>query len=225
VATLQSWNPHGTHRSSLVNTTVGGFDLGQGLIINDPFVSTPVNLTGMLVDLEPFGGFTSQIFFDKMVFGVDGGYRILAPRSARFTDRYVNLSRTTYPAFHAGIASVIWQTSFAKTDGLLIDSFDSPALQALAAALEEESVLGLTVRINTYCTVYYNNPSLTNTNSGSDAKQLIAKLNTGGFQPNPAVSLVVGVVGLWRSDEPVGEPGDRAMIQVRMRLSAASSLV
>jgi hypothetical protein len=34
-----NWNPHGTHRSNFYNTTVTGFDLGEGLKTADPFVS------------------------------------------------------------------------------------------------------------------------------------------------------------------------------------------
>lgn len=225
VVTLQSWNPHGTHRSSFFNTTVCGYDLGQGLVNsgNDPFLSVPVNLTGMLVDLEPFGGFTSQLFFDRMDFGIDGGCRIAAPRTWRFTDRYVNMARTTYPAFHAGIASVIWQTSFLKA-GLQLDSFDSIALQTLAVALEDEDVLGLTVRFNTYRTIYYNKLGLTNRGieTAEEAQRLVDKLNGGGFQPNPARSLVVGVFGLWRQNEPPLEPGDRVMAQAQNSPTASA---
>ena len=72
----------------------------------------------MLVDLEPYGSYSSQLFFDTMSFGIDGGCRIFAPRSSRVTDRYINLGRN--PVYYiAGFASVIWQTSFAKADGLI----------------------------------------------------------------------------------------------------------
>jgi hypothetical protein len=76
-------------------------------------------------------------------------------------------------------------------------------------------VLGLTVRFNAYRTVYYDNPDLTNGSKAAQkaAKALIAKLKDGGFQPNPARSLLVGVIGLWRKGEPPHEPGDRALIQ------------
>jgi len=59
-------------------------------------------------------------------------------------------------------------------------------------------VLGLTVRFNAYRTVYYDNPDLTNGSKAAQkaAKALIAKLKDGGFQPNPARSLLVGVIGL-----------------------------
>jgi hypothetical protein len=214
VTTGGNWNPHGSHRSTFYDTAVCGFDLGAGVRVDDPFVSAAVNFTGMLVDLEPFGSISSQLFYDTMRFGVDGGYRILAPRTSRFTARYINFFRNSDNMMIAGIASVIWQASFAKSDGLRIDPFDSAALQKLAAALNADDVLGLTVRFNAYRTVYFDNPNLRNHSPLTEqaARQLASKLQGGGFQPNPARSLLVGVIGLWRKGEPVHEPGDRALL-------------
>ena len=208
-----SWNPHGTHRVTFYNTAVCGFDVGAGLATTDPFVSAAVNFMGMLVDLEPFGSFSSQLFFNSIHFGVDGGYRILAPRTSRATARYINFSRNMANGMIAGIASVAWQTSFPKTACLRIDPFDSPALQSLAQAIKPDDVLGLTIRFNAYRTIYYDNPNLTNKSPDTKvaAQALTAKLNGGGFQPNPARSLLVGVIGLWRKGEPAHEPGDRTL--------------
>jgi hypothetical protein len=215
VVTAGNWNPDGTHRATFFETMVCGFDIGSGIETDDPFVTAAANFLGMLVDLEPFGAYSSQLFFDAMRFGVDGGYRILAPRISRITDRYINFGRNTANTMIAGVASVIWQTSSAKTEGLRVDAFDSRALKSLAAAMEPDDVLGLTVRFNAYRTIYYDNPDLTNGSPAARAaaQALIAKLKEGGFQPNPARSLVVGVIGLWRKSEPPHESGDRALIQ------------
>jgi len=215
VGNMGNWNPHGTHRATFYNASVCGFDSGSGVSADDPFMNAAANLKGMLVDLEPFGAFSSQVFFDSICFGVDGGYRIFAPRTSRFTARYINFARNQVNAMIAGVASVVWQASFSKADGLRVDSFDSVALKSLAAALKPKDVLGLTVRFNAYRTIYYDDPTLTNGSpaSAAAARQLIAKLKAGGFQPNPARSLMVGVVGLWRKGEPAHEPGDRALIQ------------
>ncbi|AKI99454.1 hypothetical protein ATI61_109343 [Archangium gephyra] len=205
-----NWNPHGTHRSVMFETAVSGVDLGNGVVLDDPFVTAPVAFSGMLVDLEPYGTFTSQLFFDTMNFGIAGGCRIVAPRTSRFTDRYINFSRNLTYKVIAGVASVVWQTSFAKTQGLRIDAHGSTALQALSKALEDDDVLGLTVRWNAYRTLYYNTqdkaalPGL--------QSQLVERLEGGGFQPNPSRSMLVGVVGLWRRGEPAHEPGDRALL-------------
>lgn len=217
IAAVQSggnWNPHGTHRSTSFDMEISGVDLGAGLVRDDPFIGSPVNLTGMLVDLEPFGAYTSQLFFDTAGFGIDGGYRIVAPRKTRFTARYINFFRNTEGAI-AGIGSVVWQTSFPKTDalrGLRIDAFDSPALHALREALESDDVLGLTVQFNAYRTIYYDTPVTGNGQFGPESGLLVSKLEGGGFQPNPARSMVVGVIGLWRAGEPGHEPGDRVLV-------------
>ena len=63
-------------------------------------------------------------------------------------------------------------------------------------------MLGLTVRWNAYRTLYYDNPG----NMAALAKELHAKLAGGGFQPNPARSELVGVLGLWRKGEPPANP-------------------
>jgi hypothetical protein len=44
------------------------------------------------------------------------------------------------------------------------------------------------------------------------SQKLHEKLVGGGFQPNPARSQLVGVLGLWRAGEPPSEPGDRALL-------------
>jgi hypothetical protein len=44
------------------------------------------------------------------------------------------------------------------------------------------------------------------------AQRLHDDLAGGGFQPNPARSELVGVLGLWRKGEPASEPGDRALL-------------
>jgi hypothetical protein len=205
-----NWNPHGTHRSAFYETTIVGVDTGSGPSVTDPFVSCPVSFLGMLVDLEPYGAFSSQLFFDTMSFGIQGGYRIDANRSSRFTARYINFARNKGYKYIAGVASVVWQTSFAKTDGLRVDPHDSPALLAMAKALQDDGVLGLTVRWNAYRTLYYDseNPA----DNAKLAEKLHDKLTGGGFQPNPARSEIVGVLGLWRKGEPACEPGDRALL-------------
>lgn len=213
ISQIGNWNVDGTHRSTFYNTCITGCDLGSGLVTDDPVVSLPVNFTGMLVDLEPYGAWSSQLFFDTFRIGVDGGYRILAPRSARFIARGINFSRNSANQMIAGVASVVWQTSFPKEGGLQLTCFDSKALLALNQALESPDVLGLTVRFNSYRTIYFDDPALRNSlpSRGTAFEGLQKKLEQGGFQPNPARSQLVGVIGLWRRGEPMQEPGDRAL--------------
>lgn len=207
------WNPHGTHRSIFYDAEISGADLGAGTITDDPFVGSPVGFLGMLVDCEPYGSVSSQQFFDSMQFGIAGGCQISCARTMRAVARYINFARNSYNRMIAGVASVIWQTSFPK-EKLQLDAHDSPALLALDKAMAAKDVLGLTVRWNTYRTVYYDNPCLRNGSpaTAAAAAALEAKLNEGGFQPNPARGLLVGTIGLWRKGEPAQEPGDRALL-------------
>jgi|HubBroStandDraft_3_1064219.scaffolds.fasta_scaffold28230_2 hypothetical protein len=221
VLTGGNWNPHGTHRATYYDTSVVGVDTGNGLSADDPVVKCPVSFMGMLVDLEPYGSTSSQLFFDEMSFGIQGGCRVYAPRDTRMIARYINFFRNEKYKVIAGVASVVWQTSFPKANGLQIDAHDSPALQLLAKALQDDDVLGLTVRWNAYRTLYYDNPG----NMAALAKELHAKLAGGGFQPNPARSELVGVLGLWRKGEPPAEPGERALLAQLQPPTVASAHV
>jgi hypothetical protein len=212
-----NWNPHGTYRSGFFDTEVCGVDRGKGTTTSDTFNTSAVNFMGMLVDLEPYGSYSSQLFFDSMSFGVKGGYCIQLPRTSRMTARQINFGRNSPKRMAiAGVASVIWTTSFAKADGLAINALDSGALVDLSDALQQDDVLGLTVRFSTYRTIYYDNPTLTSNSQAmqDEANRLHDKITGGGFQPNPARSLVVGVLGLWRKREPAHEPGDRTLVPV-----------
>jgi hypothetical protein len=209
-----NWNPHGTHRSAFFNTFISGVDTGAGVATSDTFCGAPVEFSGMLVDCEPYGSTSSQLFFDAMSFGIPGGCRIFGRRVQRFHDRYINFSRNPANNMIAGVASVMWQNCFPKDAGLVIDAHDSLALQALQRAVQDPDVLGVTVRWNSYRTVYFDDPTLSNGSQSTQLRsaELVAKLNGGGWQPNPARSLLVGVVGLWRRGEPVFEAGDRALL-------------
>jgi hypothetical protein len=226
------WNVHGTHRSSFYDlaeadptcpqsaigaSEIYGVDLGKGTAA-DALVGSPVRFTGMLVDLEPYGNSSSQLFFEKMTFGIAGASRIVARRRTKVTARYVNFRRNSAGAI-AGVASIVWQTSFDKA-GLQIDVLDSAGLRTLANALNDADVLGLTVRWYNYRTIYFDTPVPNNQDPRMAALQqaLVKKLTISDpagnnvFQPNPARSKMVGSVGLWRRGEPAEEPGDRALV-------------
>ena len=207
-----NWNPQGTHRSVFFDTAVSTTETEAGILEDDPFIKSPVSFKGMLVDCEPYGSTSSQLFFDTLTVGIQGGYQISAKRSNRMTARYINFARliprSVYP-FAASGASVNWQTTFHKED-ISISAFDSPGLNSLTKALEEPDVLGLTFRFNAYSTHYYGAADANEINQLSEG--LVENLANGGFQPNPARSQIVGSIGLWRKGEPIHEPGDRALI-------------
>jgi len=206
------WNADGTHRSVFYNTYVNSTVGKDGFIEEDPFLDSPVDFKGMLVDSEPYGGFSSQLFFDGLNLGILGGCRISAKRSNRMTARYINFNRlpSSVYGYAASVASVGWQTTFLKND-VIIDAFDSPSLQALKVAMDDPDVLGLVYRFNAYSTKYYG--AETDDNLKALTAELIKKQQGGGFQPNPARSSIVGSVGIWRKNEPIHEPGDRAILQ------------
>ena len=202
-----NWNVHGTHRSLFFETRVTGVDLGQGRRDDDALVGVPVTFAGKLVDLDPYGATSSQLFFDELSCGIQGGSQILAPRAGPMVARRINFGRNTGYRVVAGVASVVWQTSFPKAGGLTVQPRGSEALDALRDLLDDDDVAGLTVRVNTYRTVYYG----AEVASDQQAHGLADVIASGGFHPNPARSLIVGVVGLWRKDEPPSVPGDRVL--------------
>jgi hypothetical protein len=206
--TRGNWNVHGTHRSTFFETAVCGVDRGRGLDTGDPLVGVPMSFTGMLVDLDPYGATTSQLFFDRLGCGIDGGCQIVAPRGGPMVARRINFARNTTYRVIAGVASVVWQASFPRAAGLAVHPRGSPVLAAmLDRLLRDRDVLGLTVRVNAYRTVYFGTPSPT----PQDAAALARQIADGGFHPNPARSMVVGVIGLWRRGEPPAVPGDRVL--------------
>ncbi len=202
-----NWNPHGTHRSTFFETTVSGVDLGEGLLTDDALVGVPVSFTGKLVDLDPYGATSSQLFFDELSCGIQGGSQILAPRAAPMVARRINFARNTGYQVIAGVASVVWQASFPGDGGLAVHPRGSEALTRLEELLQDDDVVGLTVRINCYRTMYYDSEAPT----PQQSQDLADRIAQGGFHPNPARSLLVGVIGLWRRGEAPAVPGDRVL--------------
>lgn len=215
-----NWNPHGTHRSVFFDTFVSGAELEDGPSEDDKVLGVPVSFSGMLVDLEPYGVTSSQLFFDEMSFGIPGGCQVAGRRATRFTDRYINFGRNPSVQMIAGGAGITWQTCF-PADHLQLHAHDSLVIQGLSKALKEEDVLGLMVRWHAFRTVYFNDLDLSNGSAEAKAaeKLLQDKLKKGGWQPNPARSLLVGSLGIWRRDDPIHEPGDRALIPAGAKLS------
>lgn len=206
--TRGNWNPHGTHRSTFFETTVCGVDRGHGLQTDDALVGVPVSFTGMLVDLNPYGATTSQLFFDQLTCGIQGGSQIVARRATSMVARRLNFARNIGYTYVAGVASVVWQTSFPFPDSLSVHPYGSEVLEALVETLaDDDDTVGLTVRMNAYRTVYYGAEQPTD----EQEAELAAAIANGGFHPNPARSMVVGVIGPWRKEEPPSVPADRVL--------------
>ncbi len=208
-----NWNPDGTYRSPFFETTISGVDGGSGHTTDDAMFGAPVSFTGMLVDAEPYGAYSSQLFFDDISFGIRGGCRIYGKRAVHFTDRFINFGANPLNGFIAGGAAVVWQTCFPKDTHLQIDAFDSATLAAMADSMASDDVLGVMVRFVTYRTIYYDVADPLNNAAALTAARdkLVAELNSGGFQPNPARSKLVGTVGLWSKDDCLSEASERAL--------------
>ena len=208
IASHRNWNPQGTHRSVFYETYVNGIDSGGGLSTEDALVKVPVKLNAMLVDIDPYVSNSSQLFFDELKVGINGGPQIRMPNNGPLVGRYINFRRNRSGQVEiAGVASVVWQASC--MEALQIAEHDSGLLRTFKEQLENGDADGLTVRINAYRTSYFDGPPP----SGSDQRyqELENRVKGGGFQPNPARSLVVGVVGLHRNGEPLSMPSDRQL--------------
>jgi len=204
-----NWNVHGTHRSTLFETTVTGVDVGNGTDRTDPLVGAGVSFAGKLVDLNPYLSSSSQLFYDDFSCGIQGGSQILGKGAGPMVARRINFARNSGYRVIAGVASVIWQASI-PTEQLTCDPHGSPAVTRLRDLIAGDGFAGLTIRMNAYRTVYYNSE----TDDPAQAQKLAADIAGGGFHPNPARGLVVGVVGPWRHGEPPSVPGDRVLNQV-----------
>ena len=140
VVTAGNWNPHGTLPLAVLRHA---FRRGHRKRPRRrrSLRQRPVRFTGMLVDLEPYGASSSQLFFDDISFGIDGGCRIYGRRVTRSPTA---TSTSAQPEQQHGRRHRRggWQASFPKDQGLQVDSHGSPALQALAGHMADADVLG-----------------------------------------------------------------------------------
>lgn len=229
------WNYFGDHGCEFVNdktlqvdgkpfvTSITGGTLPDGTYVNqnDPIITQPVQILGntfggqasppRLVDVDPYSVNSSQIFFDKVSIG-GGDIGITGPRHCRMYSHWINFERnlnTTGDLIIAGIASVVWQTSIPFKQ-LEVTTGDSQLLIALNKAMQGQGTQGLMLQFGTYRTLYYQN-GIRNSISqqprnGQELSELYLK---GEVFPNPAYSKVVGVIGVWNTNEPASVPTGR----------------
>lgn len=217
------WNYYGTHRTVLRDVVVVGGALGPDspASADDPLLSgggAPVELTGKLVDIDPTG-ILSQVFFDEFTVGLAGRAKLRATPLRRMSSRWVYFLRNQTPSAPpqparnstAFRAAATWQAVF-PTDGLdLQRTVESPLLQAFGEALQRDGVRGLMLRLCTYRTQYYRDVALDGLDPTS-ARQRLADLHRSGtVVSNPAVSMLVGSVGLWLDGDAEMRPGGRLL--------------
>ena len=217
------WNPQGTHRSifydencpdpaapnsKILETCISGVDIGDGASTDDAFVGSPAAFTSMLVDLEPYGSYSSQLFFDSMSFGIAGGCRIFAPRSSP-GHRPLHQPRPNPGLLHrrlrlGDLADLVRQGRRAHRRPLTIrPRCSGSARRSTKRTCSASPCAGPSTGRS--ITTRPNSPPTSRCRS-TVAQELIAKLNGGGFQPNPARSKFVGAIGLWREASPPTSP-------------------
>ena len=211
------WNVYGTHACDFVpfqsftsKVTGGALPDGSTVTSGDGVIGQALSMPGRLVDLNCLGVDTSQYFFDQ--FSV--GSLLSAPCAFRMHSRWINFRRNLNvsgdPRIQiAGVAGVVWQTTF-PTASLQLSTSGSKLLAAFEEALGLDDVQGLMVRFNAYRTLYFQNGVF---NSLSQTPQDISDLQTlymnGQMFSNPAYSVVTGSVGLWTKNNVATVPGGR----------------
>lgn len=211
-----SWNYYGTHDCQFVaqrSAITGGCTNPAGTLITaDSIVSKPVRLDGKLVDLDPASNWNSQIYFDTFRLG-DNAVGLRAKRSHRMHSRWIG-QRAFYPLPVAGAFGVVWQTTFDKADVSFTGAASSPLLTALQTAMNDNGVAGLMLRFSTYRTLYFQNGGSVDIEHDPNAmSQLVTDLHNryrnGEMISNPAYSVTVGSIGVWRTGENPSVPAGR----------------
>jgi hypothetical protein len=215
------WNYFGTHRCTLEGATVvgGSVDPGTADATGDPMIAAPVRLIGKLVDIDPYG-IVSQVFFDELLVGVPGRPHLRARPRRRMVARWLSFSRNRGPAdvAIAGRAAAAWQAVFRAEDIEIVRADGSPLLSALAAALEQESTVGLMLRLSTYNTRYFTRAvgpeGVPQSGIAAAIDALAARHAAGEVVSNPAYSNVVGTLGLWLAGDSEAAVSGRHLLPV-----------
>jgi hypothetical protein len=210
---LGIWNFYGTHDTAFEQVqVVGGAALDGSAVADDPLIGRQLSLRGKLVDLDAAAANGSQVFFDRMRIG-DGVVGLQARRSQRLHGRWLsfgrNLSNQLAIAGHAGVT---WQTCFEKAGVSFSGTDASPLLNLLRQGLEDDAI-GLMIRFHTYRTLYFQNGIRNNISPApKTSAELQQEYAQGKNFSNPAYSVVVGSIGLWRRSEPRSVPGGRLLL-------------
>ena len=183
------WNVYGNGDFKFQNVTCHAIELTAGSLAvtptDDPVINAPVNLVkSIMVDLDPKGTDSTQIFADEFLLQTTSGLRIIGQPSRAYS-RWIglrNLRAQGFGAFAAVWHSVLLPGHFTITPGA---SASLAALQALRATGN-----GLMIR---YCT-YLLNPLVSQ-------DTLAANFAAGLKTTNPAIGHLVGTIGVWRPTE------------------------
>lgn len=235
-----SWNVYGDHGVTFMNAAgegakITGITLPKGPVISDPLIGAGVQLLGLLysdsrrpaparlVDIEPYGPFTSQIFYESIAIG-SAAIGVTGRGACRMFSRWPNFSRNLGALPIAGSMGVIWQTAVNNADLKWAGLDQSPALASLKSEAEKGSNQGIVLQFASYHTLYYQTVTYQGRpiRSGGD---LIWAYQNGYRGPNPARSVLLGTIGVWGAGELASAPTQRLLVpsaQVTQTSSARS---
>jgi hypothetical protein len=233
------WNYYGGNACALHSPTAQTFvtggqaGLGGPVVTEDPLVGAIVDLVGdpfpgttfateaRLVDTNPAAFWSTSFFLRTLLVGDQSGpgqylSGDVAPGTLMsnrwmFLQRNLNLDNELEIA---GVAGGVIQACL-PNDTLAINASGSQLLDQLDAARSGPGVDGVMVRMSIYMTQYFTGPEFDGCTGITE--QYTALVNrwaddlSQGRAPlqNPAVSLVVGAIGLWMDGELVSVPGGR----------------
>jgi hypothetical protein len=223
-----SWNVFGDHGVEFLDRE--GSDAGAKITslvpgspsgVVDPLLGKPVWIEGLLymdrpqphparlVDLEPYGPFSSQIYYENVIVG-DGQVGVKGKGASRMFSRWPNMSRNLGKLAIAGNMGVIWQTAVKNADLQWSGVDKSAALASLKRAAESGGNQGIQIQLASYRTLYYQTVTYKGRpiRTGDDLIWAYANGYRGG---NPARSVMVGVVGVWGPNELASAPTQRLL--------------
>ncbi|MFN6462360.1 MAG: hypothetical protein RMZ41_010995 [Nostoc sp. DedVER02] len=221
-----SWNFYGDHSSKFVagKTKIVGGTLPDGSAANyeDNLVGRPVQIIGnifnnhptdgRLVDVDPYASWTSQIFFNQLVIG-NNDIGITGQRERQMCSYWIDFHRnynTSGDLIIAGIASAVFQTSIPYDQLQFNGQKDSQILQALQQAMQQNDAQGLMIRLCAYRTLYYQNGIRNKIPQQPRTRDELSELYLKGeVFYNPAYSLIVGSIGVWKKGELATAPAGR----------------
>jgi len=213
-----SWNVYGDHSVTFTNTTVVTCQPDSPQ--TDPLVGKSVAIFGdmrgetatpaRLVDVDPYGSTTSQIFYTSIVVG-DHNVGFTAQAACRMFSRWPSL-RNLGQLQIAGPMGVIWHTAAKAGDIQWFGVDQSPALQALQAAANSSATgnQGIVMVFAAYRTLYFQMASF-NGQRITNGTELCDAYKAGFTGGNPAESVIAGTIGVWEQNEIASAPVGRQL--------------
>lgn len=222
------WNYYGDHATRFDQATVNTIWARPGVSVpaTDPLYGATVQIVGnvffggratdpVIVDVDPYGLVTSQIFSAGIqVMAADGTTVLIdAQQNNRAFSYFINPNKNIDPAaIGFQMVSAIFICSVQSGPGLRINpsGVQSAALDDLAAAVDAGA--GLNLRYCFYDAIYKTSP-----------QDLYAQFSKGLYNANPYVGTVLGSLGVLQPGDLLSAPmGRKLYVQTRFPLSATT---